>query len=190
NYSKRLQSADLSGMIALVTGGRVKIGYVTALKLLRAGATVIITTRFPHDAARRYSQEADFANWSQRLRVYSLDLRHLPSIEQFIRYLTSTYRRLDILINNAAQTVRRPPAFYAHLLPFESVPQAELPHELQAVLISEPLALSSEKAASLPELSMFDGRADFPALRRVESPALSVKLAQVPVVSGDEHYDV
>src|SRR5579884_519736 len=55
NYSKRLQSADLSGMIALVTGGRVKIGYVTALKLLRAGATVIISTRFPHDAARRYS---------------------------------------------------------------------------------------------------------------------------------------
>lgn len=40
NSNKRDQSADLQGKIALVTGGRTKIGYHTALKLLRCGATV------------------------------------------------------------------------------------------------------------------------------------------------------
>jgi NAD(P)-dependent dehydrogenase (short-subunit alcohol dehydrogenase family) len=196
NYSKRLQSADLSGMIALVTGGRVKIGYVTALKLLRAGAAVIVTTRFPHDAARRYSQEADFATWSDRLYIYSLDLRHLPSIERFIQYLTTMYPRLDILINNAAQTVRHPPAFYAHLLPFESLPLAALPSELQSVIISEPATISSETTMSpvlleMPEVAGngIDGHTVAPVHTLIESPALSVRLSQVPVLPGDEQHD-
>ena len=59
NYAKREQSADLSGHYALVTGARVKIGYQAALKLLRAGAHVIVTTRFPIDAADRFSREPD-----------------------------------------------------------------------------------------------------------------------------------
>lgn len=53
NFRKRESSADLSGRVALVTGGRVKIGFFIALKLLRCGATVLVQTRFPHDAARR-----------------------------------------------------------------------------------------------------------------------------------------
>ena len=69
--------------MALVTGARVKIGYQAALKLLRAGATVVATTRFPHDAARRYASEPDFADWSERLQVHGLDLRHSPSVEIF-----------------------------------------------------------------------------------------------------------
>lgn len=191
SYMKRLQSADLSGMIALVTGGRVKIGYVTSLKLLRAGATVIVTTRFPHDAARRYAQEVDFAEWSDRLRIYSLDLRHLPSIERFIQYLFATYPRLDILINNAAQTVRRPPAFYAHLLPFEALPREELPDTLQAILIAESAATTSVISASsvLPALPALDGTSEVPALHAVEALPLSVALSQMPVLPGDEQHD-
>ena len=83
NYEKRFQTADLDGRVALVTGARVKIGYQAALKLLRAGAHVIATTRFPHDAARRYAGEPDFADWGSRLRVHGLDLRHSPSVEIF-----------------------------------------------------------------------------------------------------------
>ncbi len=44
---------DLTGRVAIVTGARVKIGYQAAILLLRAGARVIVTTRFPHDAAAR-----------------------------------------------------------------------------------------------------------------------------------------
>ena len=120
NYDKRFQSAPLDGRVAVITGARVKIGFQTALKVLRAGGEVIATTRFPHDAAQRYARESDFAEWKDRLQVHGLDLRHSPSVEIFTRYLERSLGRLDILINNACQTVRRPPAFYSHLLDFEA----------------------------------------------------------------------
>ncbi len=84
--------------------------------MLRAGATVIATTRFPADAAARYAKEEGYAEWGDRLHVHGLDLRHIPSVELFTSYVEQQYGRLDILINNAAQTVRRPPGFYAHLV--------------------------------------------------------------------------
>ena len=116
NYAKRFQTASLEGQVALITGARLKIGYQASLMMLRAGAHVIATTRFPVDAALRYSREEDFQEWGKRLDIYGLDLRHTPSVELFCNYIEQKYPRLDLLINNAAQTVRRPPGFYAHLL--------------------------------------------------------------------------
>jgi NAD(P)-dependent dehydrogenase (short-subunit alcohol dehydrogenase family) len=134
NYAKRFQSASLRGRVALITGARVKIGFHAALMMLRAGAHVIVTTRFPRDAAARFAGEPDCGQWLERLEVHGLDLRHSPSVEIFARYLTQTQERLDILINNAAQTVRRPPAFYAHMLAFESRAFAELDSTIQTIL--------------------------------------------------------
>src|SRR5262245_57396004 len=116
NYRKRTELADLRGRVALLTGGRVKIGYQAGLKLLRCGAHVIVTTRFPRDAATRYSQEPDFAEWQDRLEIFGLDLRHTPSVEAFCHELLTTRTRLDFIVNNACQTVRRPPDFYAHMM--------------------------------------------------------------------------
>lgn len=114
NWEKRHQTADLSGKVAVVTGSRVKIGYQTCLKLLRAGATVVATTRFPNAAVAAYRQEADFAAWQDRLQVYGLDLRDVTGLEAFCRFLKLRYETcgLDMLINNACQTVRRPTAYY------------------------------------------------------------------------------
>jgi len=120
NYAKRFQTARLDGRTALITGGRLKIGQQAALMMLRAGARVLVTTRFPHDAAVRYAGEDDYDLWADRLHVHGLDLRHVPSVEIFTRYLDSALDRLDIIINNAAQTVRRPPGFYSHLLDREA----------------------------------------------------------------------
>ena len=120
NYPKRFQTASLEGRVGLVTGSRVKIGFQTALKMLRAGAEVIATTRFPQDSALRYSREPDFAEWKHRLHIHGLDLRHPPSVEIFARYLEHSFNRLDIIVNNACQTVRRPPGFYEDLLANES----------------------------------------------------------------------
>ncbi len=126
NARKRLQTADLTGHVALVTGGRIKIGYQVALRLLRDGARVIVTTRFPADAARRFEAESDRPQWQDRLRLEGLDLRRLPAVEEFTRDLLASEPALDILINNAAQTIRRPPAFYRHLLAEErALPQLE-----------------------------------------------------------------
>lgn len=134
NYQKRFQSADLTGQVAIITGSRLKIGYQATLMLLRAGATVIATTRFPVDSALRFSKEEDFPLWKDRLRIYGLDLRHTPSVEIFTHFIEKNYKHLDILINNAAQTVRRPCAFYAHLMPNENQDYATLPTEVQSLL--------------------------------------------------------
>ena len=134
NFRKRTETADLSGRVALLTGGRVKIGYQAGIKLLRAGASLIVTTRFPRDAADRYAQEADFAEWGDRLEVYGIDLRHTPSVEAFCKHLLKTRKRLDFIINNACQTVRRPPDFYQHMMERETEDLKQLPAEARRVL--------------------------------------------------------
>ena len=118
NWTKRHQTSDLRGKIAVVTGSRVKIGYQTCLKLLRCGATVIATTRFPNTAAQTYRNEPDFHTWKDNLQIYGLDLRDVTGIELFVRYLKQILgdgKGLDILINNACQTIRRPRAYYLPL---------------------------------------------------------------------------
>jgi NAD(P)-dependent dehydrogenase (short-subunit alcohol dehydrogenase family) len=162
NYAKRAIPCDLHGRVALVTGARVKIGYATALRLLRAGAQVIATTRFPHDAAHRYSQEPDFADWMNRLHIYGLDFRYLPILERFVEHLQATYPALDILINNAAQTVRYPESFYEPLLALEQTPLLNLSQAEQklvarshASLPPTPFAVPGGLPLALPESQAF-----------------------------------
>ncbi|HMA95332.1 MAG TPA: SDR family oxidoreductase [Polyangiaceae bacterium] len=137
NYRKRTQSADLQGRVALVTGARIKIGFHTALMLLRAGAKVIGTTRFPHDAAERFSREPDYEQWKGRLALYGLDLRFCPSVELFAEHLRQTLPGLDFLINNAAQTVHRPAGFFSHLRPREELPLEQLPERQRRLLLDD-----------------------------------------------------
>jgi len=144
NFEKRSQTAPLDGRVAIITGARIKIGYCITLKLLRAGARVLATTRFPVDAARRYSEEPDYDVWRDRLEVHGLDLRHIPSVELFAEHLCRTLDRLDILVNNAAQTVRRPPEFYKHLLEAERAPIQARPEHIQPLLRARQELLGTE----------------------------------------------
>ncbi|MFT3692843.1 MAG: SDR family oxidoreductase [Kofleriaceae bacterium] len=123
NWQKREQTADMRGRVVMITGARVKIGYQAAIMLLRAGADVIVATRFPRDAARRFGKEVDARDWMHRLHVYGIDLRHTPSVELFARHLLSTQTRLDGLINNACQTVRRASGWYDHVVDGEGEPE-------------------------------------------------------------------
>jgi NAD(P)-dependent dehydrogenase (short-subunit alcohol dehydrogenase family) len=134
NYAKRQQTADLDGHYALITGARVKIGFQACLKLLRAGAHVVMTTRFPVDAVDRYSKEPDYAHFRERLQIHGLDLRHTPSVELFTQFLLERLPRLDHILNNACQTVRRPAGFFRHLLVRENESLGNLPEALQAPL--------------------------------------------------------
>jgi len=154
NYAKRFQTADLTGQVALVTGSRLKIGYHITLMMLRAGATVIATTRFPVDSALRFAKELDFIEWGDRLKIHGLDLRHIPSVEIFCNFIEQQYDRLDILINNAAQTVRRPAGFYQHLIPNEERLFAELPSFAQDTLKDHHDCLQELNALSM---SFMDG---------------------------------
>ncbi len=134
NFHKRTETANLNGRVALLTGGRVKIGYQAGIKLLRAGAQLIVSTRFPRDSALRYAAEPDFKDWGHRLEIFGLDLRHTPSVEAFCAHLLSTRSRLDFIINNACQTVRRPPEFYRHMMDREQGPLQDLPEGARKLL--------------------------------------------------------
>ncbi len=134
NFAKRTETADLRGRVGLLTGGRVKIGYQAGIKLLRSGARLIVTTRFPRDAAARYAREDDFEAWADRLEIYALDLRHTPSVEALCHHLDGMYERLDYIVNNACQTVRRPPDFYRHMMDAERAAAGSLPASAQHLL--------------------------------------------------------
>jgi NAD(P)-dependent dehydrogenase (short-subunit alcohol dehydrogenase family) len=159
SYAKRTESADLSGRVALLTGGRVKIGYQAGIKLLRAGAALIVTTRFPRDAALRYSREPDFDEWGDRLEVYGLDLRHTPSVEELCHHLSHRYERLDFIVNNACQTVRRPPEFYRHMLELETTALEDLSSRARGLLgdvhgLRRAELIAGERAAELTQVAL------------------------------------
>jgi NAD(P)-dependent dehydrogenase (short-subunit alcohol dehydrogenase family) len=192
NYDKRFQTARLDGRVALITGARLKIGYQAALMLLRAGAQVIVTTRFPQDSALRYIGEADFPDWADRLSIHGLDLRHSPSVELFTQYVDSKYHRLDFLINNAAQTVRRPPGFYQHLLEIEERPYLDLPITAQALLANH-----EEFKARLrrdPDAEPTDGTtwvSEWHHGKLLAAPGVtaSAQLSQIPYACDDASHD-
>ncbi len=182
NYEKRFQTASLKGQTALITGSRLKIGYQAALRMLRAGARVIATTRFPVDSAIRYSREKDFSEWKDRLHIYGLDLRHTPSVEIFCRMVEENYGRLDLLINNAAQTVRRPPGFYAHLMPQELKSFEEWPEEVRFLL--RDFLKARQRLTSHAQKNLSIGESALTITWNTKTPGIgmlaSAELSQIP----------
>src|SRR5450432_2046292 len=174
NYQKRFQSASLVGKTALITGARVKIGFQAALMMLRAGARVIVTTRFPRDAAQRFAREADFESFCERLQIHGLDLRHCSSVELFTRFLNQTLDRLDIVINNAAQTVRRPPGFYRHLLELEQGPLSAVGARAQRLLHDHEACKSALAGAAAQPLQIGFGEATGITTRAENSAAQGI----------------
>ena len=156
NRGHRDARTDLRGRRALLTGGRAKIGMYIALRLLRDGAHTTITTRFPGDAVRRFTEMPDSSEWLHRLRIVGIDLRD-PAQVAALADSVAEAGPLDILINNAAQTVRRSPGAYAPLAAAESepLPDGPLPELLTFDHISDahPMALAGSLSAHpLPHL--------------------------------------
>ncbi|MBA4191135.1 MAG: oxidoreductase [Planctomycetaceae bacterium] len=170
NFLRRHRTTDLRGRVALVTGGRVKAGYHVTLKLLRAGAEVVATTRFPKDAARRFAAEPDAEIWAGRLRLVGLDLRALAATEQFAAKMRSTLPHLDIFVANAAQTVRRPPAYYRSLVEAEREPLAALPTHAHEMVAHEASAAALATDGTLT----------------TSHPGWPAELALLPLLPGDE----
>ena len=121
NEEKRGITCDLTGKTALVTGGRIKIGYAVCLRLLRQGASVIAVTRYPKSALETYMQEPDFSDFNDRLTVIGFDLMRVDRIHELVAQIIAICGgRLDILINNAAQTVKKSNDYYASLTAHEN----------------------------------------------------------------------
>ncbi len=172
SHRKREARTDLTGKRALLTGGRAKIGMYIALRLLRDGAHTTITTRFPRDAVRRFSSLPDSADWIDRLKVVGIDLRDPAQVIGLAEDVAAA-GPLDILINNATQTVRRSPGAYqplvdAELAPLPDGPLPELvtfghtndahPHALEESVAAHPiLAAAAARADELTEQAMSAG---------------------------------
>ena len=119
NYSYRTMNLDFTGRIALVTGGRVKIGFYIVKKLLSYGCKVITTSRFPKDTLLRYKEDPDYELWKNNLIIYPIDFRIFQSTVNLINYIKDNFTHIDFLINNAAQTIRRSTEYYQYLMPIE-----------------------------------------------------------------------
>ena len=170
HHERRDARTDLDGRRALLTGGRAKIGMYIALRLLRDGAHTTITTRVPRDAARRFASMEDSAAWLHRLRIVGIDLRD-PGQVVALADSVAEHGPLDILINNAAQTVRRSPGAYAHLVDAEAapLPPGDMPEVLTfgsaraahpALLTGALAGASSLDPAALAELALVARSAD------------------------------
>lgn len=142
NRQRREQRVDLTGRRALLTGGRAKIGMYIALKLLRDGAHLTITTRFPKDAVRRFTAIPDSSEWLERLRVVGIDLRNPARVEELAAMVGES--PLDILINNAAQTVRRSPGAYSGLVSAEAQPLSGLQNDVALLELGVPTNIHPE----------------------------------------------
>ncbi len=175
NYSKRVQTADLSGRTFVITGGRIKIGFQIALRLLRAGSQVLATSRFPNDAAYRYSMEPDSDDWIGRLQIHSADFRSLPSVERMCEAIALESPAIDGLINNAAQTVRRPPQYFRHLIEREQELKRNLPESAsRTVAAAYQSRMTKSQAAHLV------------TSEKIISPAL---MSQIPMLASDALFD-
>jgi len=146
NQQWRNVTADMTGRTVLLTGGRIKIGFQVALRLLQCGASVVATTRFPADAARRYWQQPDFSDWQDRLQIVQLDLLDLPMTIDIAKQLTKKFS-FDCLINNAAQTISRPPAYYQQLIQQEASADR---------LLLPPSILQLERSPATPGRQLLD----------------------------------
>uniref|UniRef100_UPI000773C454 SDR family NAD(P)-dependent oxidoreductase n=1 Tax=Streptomyces scabiei TaxID=1930 RepID=UPI000773C454 len=147
NTARRALSTDLSGRRVLLTGGRVKIGFQLALMMLRDGADLLVTSRFPHDTVRRFRAEPGAGKWLDRLTVVAVDLRDPRQVLGLCEQLRQEGEPLDILVNNAAQTVRRPPESYALLAGAEL---DALPEGARQAPGFTPMRMLENGAAALP----------------------------------------
>lgn len=150
NELKRLARHDLHHYTALVTGGRTKIGYYTALRLLRDGAQVIVTSRFPYTALQHYLQEPDCDDWQDRIHIYGLDFKRIERVEAFARFLDEQFPSIDIIINNAAQTVRMREEEYTLLAQNERGFQSRLTGNHAPQLSNHRIAVTSFAQADSP----------------------------------------
>jgi NAD(P)-dependent dehydrogenase (short-subunit alcohol dehydrogenase family) len=189
SHAKRDQRTDLTGRRALLTGGRAKIGMYIALRLLRDGAHTTITTRFPHDAVRRFSGLEDAPEWIDRLKIVGIDLRDPTQVVSLADEVAAA-GPLDILVNNACQTVRRTPGAYAPLVEAERAPlptDRALPEMITFDRISEahPAALAGTLRAR--EVAHHDEETPEQALAAHTAASLTALALQAGQASLEAH---
>ncbi|MGY2062730.1 short-chain dehydrogenase, partial [Nocardia gipuzkoensis] len=112
-----------------------------------------------NDAIRRFKAQPDSADWIHRLRIVGIDLRDPAQVVALADDVAAA-GPLDILINNAAQTVRRSPGAYSALVDAENgpLPAGELPDTVSfgKTMQAHPTALTASLTATLSAAEITD----------------------------------
>lgn len=121
-------------------------------------------------------------------------MRDLGAVEAFCAFVCERFEHLDMIVNNAAQTVRRPPAYYKHLMPTELQPPRE---QLEDVLLrpfaeAPSLKFQTDRSSSTAGDMLCAAEAAAGGAQNVDSAALlnpSAALSQAVLLEGDDSYD-
>ncbi|HVH81133.1 MAG TPA: glucose 1-dehydrogenase [Stellaceae bacterium] len=104
-----MQLFDLTGKVAVVTGGNGGIGLGMARGLAQAGAAVVIAAR---NAEKSAAAVAELERFGVKSAFVPLDVAQPDSCRQMVQQLLDRFGRLDILVNNAGMSIRKPPETY------------------------------------------------------------------------------
>ena len=97
---------DLTGKVAIITGGNSGIGLGVAKGLSEAGATIIIAARNEVKSAEAIK---DLEASGGKAFAINCDVTNSASIQSMVQTVVEHYKRIDILVNNAGTTVRKRP---------------------------------------------------------------------------------
>lgn len=183
NQKMQAIHTNLEGYTAVVTGGRIRIGYATALRLLRDGAKVIIITRYPYDALDRYSKEQDYEEFKHRLIIYGFNLMCVNRIHELVEFISDNAPDgLDILINNAAQTIKKASSYYAQLEEREQQMRLTYENKEDCQLIASRVDYKQPEYMMMPMETQVD--------IREESPMFNSWVAKAEEISVQEMLEV
>jgi len=100
---------DLSGRVAIVTGGNGGIGLGMARGLAEAGAAVVVAAR---DAEKSAAAVAELEALDALCLAVSVDVTTKDSCRAMVSATVERFGRLDVLVNNAGVNVRKQPEDY------------------------------------------------------------------------------
>jgi 2-deoxy-D-gluconate 3-dehydrogenase len=101
---------DLTGRVAIITGGNGGIGLGMARGLAEAGASVVIAAR---NAAKSAAAERELRALGARVSSVEVDVLDPVSIRSMASFAVECFGRIDVLITNAGTNIRKPPEQYS-----------------------------------------------------------------------------
>jgi 2-dehydro-3-deoxy-D-gluconate 5-dehydrogenase len=101
---------DLSGRVAIITGGNGGIGYGMAKGMAEAGANVVLAAR---DADKSKAAAESLGKIGPRVAAVSVDVQSKPSVDEMVERALALFGRVDVLVTNAGTNIRKPPEQYA-----------------------------------------------------------------------------
>jgi NAD(P)-dependent dehydrogenase (short-subunit alcohol dehydrogenase family) len=104
-FKDRTLKGAVKGKVCIVTGGTSGIGKATAIKLVEAGANVIITARGQEELD---ATKAELEGYGDGIvETYSVDHTNFEQVDAFLADVHKTHGGVDVLINNAGRSIRR-----------------------------------------------------------------------------------